>query len=86
MTSTQPISTSVKTDINANAMRQPMKPPSQVPRGTPSDSAIGVPIIATASARPCSCGTTMRRAYPAIKLQARPADTPAKNLATKVSA
>jgi hypothetical protein len=33
-----------------------------VPAGTPSDSANGDPTIATAIARPCSDGTTMRAA------------------------
>ena len=34
----------------ANALRQPIAPPSQVPSGTPSDSAIGVPTITAAYA------------------------------------
>ncbi len=46
--------------ISANAQRQPICWPSNVPAGTPSDSANGDPTIATAIARPCNDGTTMR--------------------------
>ncbi|MNT45213.1 hypothetical protein D3C72_1817800 [compost metagenome] len=53
MASTQAISTNVKADMIQNAMRQPTVDPSKVPNGTPSDNAIGVPTIASASARPC---------------------------------
>ena len=49
-------------DVSAKAMRQPICWPSNVPAGTPSDSANGDPTIATAIARPCSDGTTMRAA------------------------
>ncbi|KAG1361712.1 hypothetical protein G6F61_014173 [Rhizopus arrhizus] len=48
--------------INANAQRQPICWPNNVPAGTPSDHASGEPTIATAIARPCSEGTTMRAA------------------------
>ena len=48
--------------MQAKAKRQPSNPPSQVPRGTPSDRATGVPSMAMAIARPCRRGTTKRRA------------------------
>ncbi|EGH24709.1 TetR family transcriptional regulator [Pseudomonas amygdali pv. mori str. 301020] len=48
-------------------MRQPINPPSQVPRGTPNDNAMGVPTIATASAGIVAC---IHRAVAAGKLPA----------------
>ncbi len=52
----------LSSDISANAQRQPMVCPSNVPAGMPSDNASGVPTIATAMARPCNRGATMRLA------------------------
>ncbi|MCY1409173.1 hypothetical protein D9M71_245120 [compost metagenome] len=66
-------------------MRHPTSSPNQVPAGTPNDNATGAPIIATAMARPCCSGLTMRRACPAITPQARPAATPVMKRATSVS-
>lgn len=36
--------------------------PNQAPKGTPKDRAIGYPTPAIASARPCKCVGTKRRA------------------------
>ncbi|MNL39145.1 hypothetical protein D3C87_1614050 [compost metagenome] len=62
MASTQTTSPSVSADMIQNATRHPTVAPSNVPSGTPRDSAIGVPTIANAIARPCCQGATMRRA------------------------
>ncbi|MNN92763.1 hypothetical protein D3C81_2110930 [compost metagenome] len=60
--------------------------PSSVPAGMPSDNASGVPTIATAIARPCRRGTTMRLAYPATSDHNSPALIPAMKRATSITA
>ena len=67
----------VNNDITPKAERQPTAVPSQVPKGTPNDKATGVPTMAIAIAWPYCSGVTIRRAYPASRLQAKPADMPA---------
>lgn len=45
-----------------NDARHPMTLPSHVPAGVPNDSAMGVPTMAMANARPCKWVGTNRRA------------------------
>ena len=52
----------------------------------PSDNASGVPTMATAMARPCRAGDTIRLACPASSAHKRPENTPAPNRAASVNA
>jgi hypothetical protein len=59
---TQAIRISVRPLMIPNEARHPITAPKYVPAGMPSDSASGVPIIATAMARPFDPSGTIRAA------------------------
>lgn len=57
-----PTRTTVSPVMTRNATCQPTTLPTNVPAGTPRDSATGIPAMATAMALPSRCAGAIRRA------------------------
>ncbi len=83
---THPMSTTATPVMTENVTRHPTAPPRNVPAGTPSDNATGMPAMTTAIALPSSRAGAIRRAYPASNAHTSPAATPATNRPAMTSA